>query len=131
VTTVNFPTALEGPFYVLAHGNRHGADDDETGWVHQTRGGAEGELAEWNEENRHFRVTPRPVPTIQTLERVFVPQCVVCGATRSRAVHLVIDRIGVFDHWWELEDMLRDYPGWTATSEQHVYCPDHAPSKED
>ncbi|MEW2508413.1 hypothetical protein AB0878_48940 [Amycolatopsis sp. NPDC047767] len=56
---------------------------------------------------------------------VFFARCVVCGEGCGSGSLLL-----PFRGWEDLVDDVRYYAGWTTTSEQQVFCPNHRPDKE-
>jgi len=62
--------------------------------------------------------------TIVRHDVVFVGRCSICGEYSG-----VFGQKELFGDWHEMVDWLS--PGWSATSEQQVFCPNHRPDKEE
>ncbi|WP_157606546.1 hypothetical protein [Saccharomonospora cyanea] len=61
---------------------------------------------------------------IEAVEPVFLPRCGECA-------ELPDDNPAVYETWEEMCHALGNHFGWVATSEQHVFCPNHRPAWEE
>ncbi|MER7116688.1 hypothetical protein ABT332_19605 [Saccharomonospora azurea] len=120
---VRYPAVLHTTHYRCIQW--YGDDDCEPfPTLHRSRLAAEKEAraTEWayreGNHNGYLSVVIMPV------EPVFLPRCGECA-------ELPDDNPAVYADWWEMCQALDDFLGWVATSEQHVFCPNHRPDREE
>lgn len=60
---------------------------------------------------------------VWSCQPVFMLRCCECAEIPGK-------KLAAFTEWWQLQEALAFYPGWAATSEQHVFCPLHHTNEE-
>ncbi|MEC3975938.1 hypothetical protein [Amycolatopsis sp. H20-H5] len=114
---VNYPTSTNDPHFEVME-EADGVVSPITGELFRNRADAENEYADMVLDTVTMKVR------LVEHDIVYFAHCVVCGRFPG-------DTDQAYPEWcWVLED-LPNYPDWQATEEQHVFCPDHRPSKED
>lgn len=118
---VHYPAVLSMPHYQVEYEIDDSGFQPYTGLFHRDRAGAERELAEWQRTYGH---DPLYYALIMSYEPVFLARCGDCAEFPTGTP-------AIAKHWDEMRHYLAQFPGWVATSERHVLCPYHQPSKED
>ncbi|MBE8518127.1 hypothetical protein ILP97_11520 [Amycolatopsis sp. H6(2020)] len=117
MTTVAYPLTRPGPaWFVVSYGeDLIGIVLDNIEAVYPT----EDQAHAWLARNSHADAD------IVRVDVLWSAHCVVCGDKPD------LPPPGQYRSWDELRDYLRSEPGWTCTSEQLVFCPNHRPSREE
>ncbi|MFJ9787083.1 hypothetical protein ACIRSS_46440 [Amycolatopsis sp. NPDC101161] len=115
--TVNYPVALPGPaWFVISHGyDLIGTAMDDVKRV----------CASENQAQRWLARSGLADAEVIRVDVVWSAHCVTCADKPD------LPPPGLYRSWDELREYLRSEPGWVCTSEQHVFCPNHRPDKED
>lgn len=91
-----------------------------TGKLHRDYAKIEAELSEWRRTRGH---NENLSVIVMQYDTVVLPRCAECAA-------LPADDPTVYADWWEMREALQNHPGWVATSDERVFCPNHQPARE-
>ncbi|MDQ0380284.1 hypothetical protein [Amycolatopsis thermophila] len=119
---VRYPAVIDTPHYLLVVWC-HDSVSPESGILHPNWAAAEREQERWRVKIQQSPAARDHEPEIWRYQPVFLLRCGDCGDTPGEGLRSFVD-------WWDLQDEVANHPGWSTTSEQHVFCPHHRLAKE-
>ncbi|WIX81717.1 hypothetical protein QRX50_13615 [Amycolatopsis carbonis] len=112
-----FPAVVHAPHYEVLVCDRRGFPEQTNQRLYLSR-----EDAQWAMD-RHAVLPGEVGARVVEYELAFYARCLVCGEFPDGENFIYPD-------WPGLAQCIAASPGWSCTSEQLVFCPHHAPDKE-